>query len=439
MTESPQGRRRTVRLCAAGLAVLALTAGGLLIYRGESPTIAKDDAHGVEVADGCVNETRAACRSVMVGPKEVRYALAAPKGAPDDGTAIVLDVGGPGTSVLNAGYPATLIDDFALRFPGTTILLIEEPWVTGDPSAECVSAMSAWLTEGHRGSGDEPRDLRAPCQIGEGQWGWDPPTYRTAVRAILDRESLTLDGFVGYSFGAQRSRYLGDALDWALLVNPSPYDIGSKQYLMERYDGALAALAGHCGCTVSEAELRLEQRAAKLVEDPVVVAGRSVPVTRMDIGAAVLGLPYLSTESQAALAQQLLTEGAADLIGGAADSVWARFGEYSVSPGYLAYLDEVCPAIGSVTSDEAPVERTGVVASVLVLMHSSCGDVALLELSRPQWTCVSFNTDDAVSPRPFAESWRAAGSVLVERAATSHDDTAGLGDCVDRLQTQRAG
>jgi hypothetical protein len=276
-------------------------------------------------------------------------------------------------------------------------------------------------------------------------FGWTPDAYDEAVTAISRTERLDLDGFIGSSFAARRLTYLHDSAPaWAALVNPAPLRETGQAYLAGRKQAATAGLASRCpGCpSVSGTLSRIGRAARDLNAQPQAVDGRSVPLTGVDLGAAVLAAAYRPASEVHGAVQALLTVGrpkSNSAIGLAADSVWTRYGVDSISPGYLAYLSEVCPTYPGAGH---PLPAADPVSGFLSAFHAPCAsaDQAAVERYRSHLNgrtriCVTSITHDPVTTPDAASTWRGqpATTVLAPTPGTDHSSWSGLARCLTPL------
>ena len=396
--------RPVLRLAVLAAAALAAGCGG-------SSQVAPQPA---ATAGGSCGEVRPTlgCREIVVGGRPYRYSLLRPRGGPGAEAALV-DLGGPGRALFGG-------DDllaFARAWPGgETLLFLEEPWVTEPTSPACASALSAFYRALRRGAtaGSGSR-LVSSCGLGTpGRWGWTAARYGEVVDAIVAAENLRLVGVVGTSYGAVRARGVIDrpSLRWLVLDSPAPPASTGAAYLSARRDAALAALARSCPrCAGSAGAARLAERAAATLRaHPVELATRTPPVVGTDVPAALVGLAHLPPGQRARLAAGLeRPRAAAAAIGALSDSTLLRFGEYDISPGTLAYLDEICRVYGPWSSGVRDGARD-VVGRFLVELHSPCRYLdpapAAPAPAAPRAVCIARGGEDFVTPAGFAAAWQ---------------------------------
>lgn len=403
----PPGSRPSKSLVAlaAGMCVVGAGVAYFMSAGGTGP--ADTGASPPPDAATCENVRIPSCREVVAADGQVvRYVRlgGAVQGAPQE--AAVLDNGGPGIAVLGSHWPAGFDESVRPALPNTPVLLIEEPWVTAAVPPGCADALSKWFVDAH--ALKLPGPSLAVCDLGVGRWGWTSQKYQEAVAAVEADAGLRVNGMIGVSFGAFRTQYIGDKLEWAVLANPAPARLDAETYLTARREAVQALLLRTCSCTPEELPARL-QAVVQSVESER--AGRSVQVTKADVGAAALALAYLPSGSS-----EFGNFWAADAatVGRLADTVWSRYGSTQIAPSYLAYLDEVCAAYGPWST---PTLTGDVVADVLSIMHGPCAGIpraTVGELPDETRACVSSVTLDPVAPPAFRETWRADASFSTE-------------------------
>jgi hypothetical protein len=349
---------------------------------------------------------------------------------------VLVDAGGPGLSIFGEQWPQVLEQELTPALPGSTLVLLEEPWVRADLSPGCDETLRTNFRAVHAGTPSDPSALAVGCDLGGGRWGWTPATYRAAVRQVAAAENLTFEGYVGVSFGAQRLRYLPDVFRWAVVANPAPATSTGAEYLETRARGVEQMLATLCPCSPGEVADQLAATAATASAAPAETDGRSVPVTGADVGAAALALSYQSDDVRAAGAASLLGRvDDASIVGALADRTWMRFGADDISPAYLAYLDEVCAAFGPWPAPGSV--QGGPVVQALVSLHAPCAGVlsdgAPVALPTDLDVCVSDTPDDPVAPPSFGATWTALGAHHESVPGTSHADLHGIAACLTYL------
>jgi hypothetical protein len=162
-----------------------------------------------------------------------------------------------------------------------------------------------------------------------------------------------------------------------------------------------------------------------------------VPLTSMDLGAAMLAVAYQPPGERRGFANAVSHPSSPSgraKAGTLADSVWTRYGATDVSPAYLAYLAEVCPAYAPwprLSSDD-PVAR------FLDAWHAPCRLASSREVTRyapgqrgPERICVSSLRDDPVVPAGSTASWRPRRGVILlpARRGGVHGSAGDLAAC----------
>jgi hypothetical protein len=398
-------------------------------------------------AGKCSGVRSAECRSVtLASGRQVRYAILRPAAATTQGTGAVLaDLGGPGISLFGMHWPGdALRQQLPKQLQAAPLLLIEEPWVTATYPAGCKAAVTSLFRSVHvLATSDAPVSTSCKLYDRDQPWGWTPETFTEAVKVILATEGLTLDGYLGLSFGGHRLTYLRDpAPKWAILVNPAPLDLPATEYLSGRVSALWRSVEGNCPqCPGRQAGTRLiEQASRSLTAGRPAVPGRSVPLAGGDVAAATLALSYRDTAVMRTFFKALSTpakEADRKLVGRLADGVWSRYGTDEISPAVLAYWAEVCPSYPG-WSVTPPADTLG---RFLTEWHGPCA--ALTPEARQRWTlglsptvatCVSMLADDPVVPVQSVQTWRKAGAQVIQPARGEHSDLAGAQGCADRLK-----
>lgn len=374
--------------------------------------------------DPC-EDAREACASLQVNGREWRYSLMRAKN-PTKSTAI-LDLGGPGISPLSGGlhladYPTQLSD--AGKY---NVLVVEEPWVTATVEEPCRAAATAYyekVRSDAKNVVESARSLHDACRLGQGKWGFDAGDYSQVVAAIAGKESLELTGFVGYSFGIARYNYLagtpaGDALGWAVLARPFPVGTDATSFARQR-----AALV--------ESQFGGPPSGFRQTSVP----SRSLPVTSFDDLSAIVGLGYAPEADRADVAKAVTADNDPDAIGQYSDNLWHRYGTDSISPAYLAQLDELCAATTS--SGKLPLALSGhPFARIIAETLLPCAGAPARPLAlRPVPTCVVVSKSDAVVAGDASLSLirrSVKNASVFQSAKPSHQSPDGLSYCLDKV------
>lgn len=444
-------RGQAARLALAPLVLLGTLVGLAACRTSEAaPSRPRPSTETVK----CQTQRSLDCRNVRLpNGRTVRYSVIAPTaqsgstpGAANTGT--LVDLGGPGLSLFGEHWPQNLRSSLGEGLAYQSLVLIEEPWVTSQPPAGCEQALSDWFGQWHNHAEvafpayvevDNLAVQATVCDVGEGRYGWTPTDYRNTLTAIAHREHLAISGMIGISFGARRSVYLGGRLKWAVLANPAPLRMTADEFLSARHDATVKLLSVECKCSASEVVARLGRTYSQYARTPLVIARRSVLLTGADVGVAAIALQYQEPNVRQRAAAALLgsvTDPA--LIGSLADTVWNRIGASRISPASLAYLEEVCPAYpGWKTSPR--VRDT--IDLALVSIHSSClgepaGPPAVTE-APPRNSCVTFQSNDPVTPPVFALTWTLAVPRQVPVRGSEHSNLQGIGTCIAKLSQDR--
>lgn len=344
----------------------------------------------------------------------VRYAIVegdmSPEGTTTGGL-ILIEPGGPGWSPLSSGSVGPIVNTVRESMgtsTGARYLVIEEPWVTAPlPQAGCAQSGERLLSS--LDSGLKPSQLS--CSEASTPFGWTPELYQKAVRAILDDQGTTLDGYIGASFGAVRLHYLQEtAPNWAILISPLPID--SELGLILEHQGVNAAgnLAG------------IESIFAEYVGQ--VPDGSASVLSKADLSAAAVQLLSQSDLSIDELTQQTLAQLSAAYVG--------SYGRGQLSLGRLAYFEELCPATRLTPPNDTDVSE---LVAFLYDYHSQCLGSAdpraeLLQLPETENICIVLGDNDPLVPaslmREYAER---IGSKLVVEDGMKHGSLALSGEC----------
>lgn len=369
------------------------------------------------------------CSTTSVNGRQIRYAhLAAEGGSPAAG-ALILDLGGPGYSLFGSGVVAQIRNGLPDPLKELDVVALEEPWVQRELSPACRTGLEAYYgtartaleqdslaSELNDVVRDESRALNEVCELAAGGWGWSSTEYRQAVTSILGDVGLQLRGFVGLSFGSVRSAYVRDAGSrFVMLDSPAAIDISATEFLSDIEHSAIQRLEGCGTCAGSGAQLvqQMEDTWRAANEDQVQLPDRSVAFSGADVGGAALALARTPGDlAQVVDRYRSSIEGPA-YMGDLSDHLWGRYGERSLSPAYLAYLDEVCSVYDGWSEGlSSSILRTEI-GRFLVAFHAPCGTMERTAVPVTSsagydsvlWGCVVARRGDAVTPLKYAEEW----------------------------------
>jgi hypothetical protein len=369
--------------------------------------------------------TRVACKDIEANGRIWRYALL----QADTPTAdtVVVDFGGPGQTVLSGVID---LQSFRAAYPSLStrfnLLVLEEPWVTEELTDDCEGALTGFylalrtapLTADRQGA-----DLVRRCEVNSGgrAWGFQSAAYAGLVRAVEQRDHLTVRGFVGHSWGAARLAYLDSAkLDFAALIRPFPLGADADHLVAAR----VRKLAEMAGDTRGDAH-------------PTDARDRSLPVTRFDEMSAQVELAYVDDPFFAANAAGVLNGADRVLIGTLSDKLWGRYGRDSVSPALLAQLQEICPTTGPTSGSTGEITS---VQDVLAAQFSPCRAIARTSAATvtARKTCVVSSALDAVAPGDLAATaYRGNAVQWVDVPNRSHGSFDGLEICLKTVLPSR--
>jgi hypothetical protein len=315
---------------------------------------------------------KALCHVVRVAGKQFRYALIRRTGVRDT---VVLDLGGPGTAALAAGYPRDLI----ARLRDVNVVVLDEPWTTARRSSACDHALTAWYRELRRWparvSEAGRTSVRTSCELfgNNVRGGFTPASYRQLLAAVARRDRLVLKKFYGFSFGATRWSYASSFFDSAILVSPFPVGMKAHAYL----------------------EVRAAVKPPLFPQSAVGTrpASRSLRIAPLDLAAAQLEALYLDPAGRDAL---LALPDAPKVIGRLSDQLLGRYGEDSVSSAILAYWDETCPALSH--WEGARPQDFGLTGELLQMCSTQPGRAHAPRTAVRTPRCVAVVRDDGIVP-----------------------------------------
>jgi hypothetical protein len=422
-----QGSRFTwSRLPVAAIIIMAMAAGIAIASVWGSRSSEKPTAASAATAgpDPC-EDAREECASLRVNGREWRYSLL-PAEIPTKSTAI-LDLGGPGITPLSGRLRLSDYRKVLTGIGNYNLLVIEEPWVTATVSESCRAAATAYYKDvrsDDKNLVESARSLHDSCQLGQGKWGFGARDYSQVVASIAGKEAIEPSGFVGFSFGIARYNYLastsvGEKLSWAVLARPFPVGTDATSFVRQR----ASLIEKHFG-------------KAPAAFQPASVSSRSLPVTMFDELSAIVGLEYAPDEDRAAVSRAVMGVKDPEVIGQYSDNLWHRYGTDSISPAYLAQLDEVCAA--TTASDKLPLALAGhPYARVLAETMLPCaGEPSPPLRLRQVPTCVVASKGDPVvagdaSVGLIRRSVKNAS--IIESSEPSHQSQDGLSSCLTKV------
>lgn len=417
-------RQRRTRAAVAGTTIMIILIL-VAVYRDRHGTStsalpSRPGLSGGTNGAACESQTQEPCADIRVHGRTWRYALLrAPVASRDT---VLVEFGGPGLSLLSgdAGLSQFSQDykDLSSRY---NILAVEEPWVTQELSAPCASSLSSYYIAIRSWSAnryDAAAAISPACGLDDraGQWGFDPKSYANVVESIINRDGLTLRGFIGHSWGSVRLSYLaGKSLDWSILVRPYPVSATQREVV----DARVRKLDD------------LASRITPIRESPL--PKRSVPVTRFDQYTAVAALAYATDTYFNEYADGIVSGTAIAEIAALADQFWGRFDATSISPSVLARIEEVCAVAGS------PPAPTGQISvrNILIAQYAACNRTVRtpLEHHTARNNCVVAGINDAVVPYEIvAQEYR--HTTITTSRVRSHGSFDGLSRCIENTQNK---
>lgn len=419
-----------LRTLAALLALGLLTASCALAAQdavtasgGAAPTAEPIAPEAVN--DACLRAATSGCRVFEGSQREYRYLVLDEAGALSDvRDVVVLDLGGPGevlfpsnTMELERQVRSTL----GPLVDGRRVLLLEEPWVGRTVPESCAGALTEFVSQLRTDlttSGDAT--VLDECTLPIEDAGWTAERYREALGGALAHEEARMVGFVGLSFGAVRSTYLREDTDvWKVLVRPAAAPgsdaadvLAARTRSIER---ALREACTPCGASGS-----LDAYLTEVVRDldarPLTVEQRSVPVTGFDYLSALV---VSGLQSEPEQLSELLEEprAHAGTVGQLSDALWSRYGTDAIGPGYLAYLNEVCPAYQA----WAGPGSTTLIDALVHAAHAPCSQNQVDHLvPSAAADCVVTAEEDVVAPPELARTWKITNNATVSSKIADH-------------------
>lgn len=414
--------------------VLLLVSGLILTACSDTAQRASSPVATLEVNCSSIRKSDN-CKTIRVGGIPHRYTVIRGSAAEENSlsakkplnSAVLIDLGGPGFPLFGSDAAKNIARDWP---KSQTLVFLEEPWVTGQPTAPCRSSLREFQsalranipTKVDRGVSAlqaVSNQLVEACAMGTlGKWGWTPDAYRAVVGGVLSAENLELEGVVGTSFGAHRLRSLfsTESLKWIILNSPAITGVAASSYLQLRSENVIGLFAAFCQTcnTSTDVMEEIEKSSAWVGETAIVLENRTPPVESIDFLAGLIGLTYVSVPeiSRSVTAVLKRDEKILEDIGSLSDSVLLRYGEYEMSTAALAYYDELCPAY---TSWDFPSTPSNAVQALLAAMHTPCLALANqpgrqvtahLNSSLSLPTCIGFGGNDFVLGQGQIGFWR---------------------------------
>lgn len=391
---------------------------------GRSETYAEEQ----EQSHPCMDpQPREKCSSVELDSASYRYSLVTGSGE----ETLLIDLGGPGTSVLSGEIN---LADFAasLELPEKyNFLFIEEPWVRSEISDKCNQGLTDFYLESRSLEAQNPSSsslLVDLCDLDNDSesWGFSEDSYTKIVQEIENTEGIHVSAFLGYSFGSARLAYLGDVeFEWISLIRPYPVGASGEDLTSTR---------------ARQASRIFPEENANDVKPHTYseVEGRSISVNEFDYLSAELAVGYYSPESIESYSHDLSSRSNDRLAGQLSDSFWLRYGEDRISPGYLAYISEVCRL--SESWPEVEYDSNNHMA-ILSRMHSPCLEIegSNLELSTTSdnFCVVLSESDPLTSPQLIRDSMNLPDdAIMINSKEISHGSSDGTVECVQVVTSE---
>jgi hypothetical protein len=406
--------RRRSALAMTAIIAVALVASGISVVRNsDSPAPAsaskKDRSPG-----GCalIRQNKKSCHVIRVDGQAYRYVLIR-RGASRDTT--LIDIGGPGSAPLGAGYPRDLMGSLTT----TNALLIDEPWTTAKSNPKCDVALSTWYTDLRASwpaseSTANLRSIKSDCHLftDSSPWGFTATRYRDLVQQIAKTEHITLTNFYGFSFGAVRWNWSASLFRSALLVSPFPAGMPAAEYVSSKNSEPVPSVdLGVLGA-----------------KPP----GRSLPISTLDISAAQMQSLYLDPRARAEL---FTSADAPRVVGKLSDQLFGRYGTASIAHSLLAFWDETCPALADWPKSSMASQG---LAGELLSMCSLQPPSQPIALTKAQPDCVAFTRNDGVLPDATRVWLRKTRNWPTEiRVPGGHASSAGLESCIRRSEARQ--
>ncbi|MCH7229583.1 hypothetical protein L0U85_01705 [Glycomyces sp. L485] len=382
----------------------------------EEPAV---EVHPDTLNDLCLDPpAREVCQAISVDGREWRYSLIRSRQATSK--TVIYDPGGPGVSALSgsfqlAGTQQSLPESYNL-------LVLEEPWVASEVTDQCSSAMAEYYRNLRNGSAQAEVGVDGvleSCELSGSHYGFTADTYTTLVANIASEEQIEVTGFIGHSFGAARLAYLQTGLptvhpEWAVLTRPFPVGAGIDEVI----DARLGLLQD-----LQAGEIHWEDQS---------ISSRSLPVTQFDAVSAIISTGYVESAEVNEILDAVQNDSDPELIGKLSDQLWMRYGVDSLSPGMLAYWEELCGVAGA----NSPIDDGRGLRQILQSNAAPCESerINLTIDTSITPTCMTGSSADSVTPISLVHEYVDA-TYFVEVEEQSHSDIGGWEECWEHVAT----
>ena len=318
------------------------------------------------------------CAAVDYSGEMARYTLL--RSSPATRLTTLVDFGGPGISVLSGAYRLAEVHHL-LNSTNTNrnLLVVEEPWVTSSLGVACENALASLsdsiiAEDVNRITEDIGLCLGSQANGNSRQYGFKPTDYVEIVSSIEESEGISIDQFIGISFGSVRAAYLNDKLKDASIVLVDPFPVGLY------FDEVLV-------------------RRADTIESWIIEAGADIgDLSDIRTASAAIAASYGGMDKFVEFISRVRAGLiSAEEIDDLYRSAWNVYANSAVSLAYLAYLQEVCRldySGSNVDSEESFIRR------VFDLYHAPCEATSPdvdFHLSAVEPDCVIVNTQDPLA------------------------------------------
>jgi len=352
---------------------------------------------------------REGCASVTVGDQVIRYDLV--RATLATAATTLIDLGGPGISVLSGDYRLATIAGSSEMLEARNSLFIEEPWVTAELTDGCRQRLDE-LGAAFLAPGTGAPELDECFFDDDGEllhYGFTAEMFAAAVAEIERVEKIDVSRVVAASFGSVRAAYLGRPLPGSVLWKPFPVGLDLADILAAR-----------------AAMIRTWLPPGT---DPAQLTDRTA--------AALVALGYSGRAEFERRAPEVLANGEGEETRRLDRSVWSIYGDHTVSPAYLAYLEEVCNAVpdarlsGGPRPDAPPADALD---RVFLAAHRACDSVPERSGRAPSLTidpswCFVASEHDPVAPINLAVLAFGRPPTATLGPDEPHIDTGGLSVC----------